>query len=55
MPWRKNNPLDETGIAILKALVNFSEPAGCKQRAEKAGLDTRKVIGKLKHYIKMDL
>jgi len=38
MPCRKSNPLDETGIAILKALVIFSEPTGCKQIAEKAGL-----------------
>jgi len=48
MPCKKSNPLDETGIAILKALVDFSEPAGCKQIAEKAGLDTRKVMGKLR-------
>lgn len=48
MPCRKSNPLDETGIAILKALASFSEPAGCKQIAEKAGLNTRKVMGKLR-------
>jgi len=48
MPCKRSNPLDETGKAILKALANFSEPAGCKQIAEKAGLETRKVMGKLR-------
>lgn len=48
MPCRRSEPLDETGKAILKALTEFTEPAGCKQIAEKAGLDTRKVMGKLR-------
>ncbi|MCD6562419.1 MAG: hypothetical protein J7K23_00705 [Thermoproteales archaeon] len=48
MPCKRSNPLDETGKAILKALANFSEPAGCKQIAEKVSLETRKVMGKLR-------
>lgn len=45
---RRSDPLDETGKAILKALSTMTEPAGCKQIAERAGLDTRKVMGKLR-------
>ena len=49
---RRSNPVDETGKAILKALSEFTEPAGCKQIAEKAGLDVRKVMGKLRSLLK---
>ena len=52
MPCKRSNPLDETGKTILKALVAFSEPVGCKQIAEKAGLETRKVMGKLRSLLK---
>lgn len=45
-------PLDETGKTILKALADFTEPAGCKQIAEKAGLDVRKVTAKLRSLLK---
>ena len=48
MPCRPSNPLNEMGVAILKALSKFTEPAGCKEIAEKAGLETRKVTGKLR-------
>jgi len=47
-PCRPRNPLDKTGVAILKALSTFTEPASCKEIAEKAGLETRKVTGKLR-------
>ncbi len=49
---RKSNPLDDTGKAILKALAEFTEPAGCKQIAEKVGLDVRKVTAKLRSLLK---
>ncbi len=48
MPCRRSQPLDDTGRAILEALATFTEPAGCKEIATKAGLDTRKVMGKLR-------
>ncbi|MCD6369081.1 MAG: hypothetical protein J7L38_04705 [Thermoproteales archaeon] len=48
MPCRRSNPLDETGKAILKALNELNKPAGCKEIAEKAGLETRKVMGKIR-------
>ncbi len=40
--------LDEIQKRILKALAEFTEPAGCKEIAEKAGLPTPKVTGKLR-------
>ncbi len=49
---RKKSALDDTGKAILRALAEFTEPAGCKQIAEKAGLDVRKVTGKLRSLLK---
>lgn len=49
---RRSNPLDDTGKAILKALAELAEPAGCKQIAEKAGLDVRKVTAKLRSLFK---
>jgi len=35
---RRSEPLDETGIAVLKALATFSEPVGCKEVAERRDL-----------------
>lgn len=52
MPCRRSEPLDEIGKAILKALSSFSEPVGCKKIAAKAGLETRKVMGKLRSLLK---
>ena len=49
---KKNAGLDETGKKILEALAGFTEPAGCKQIAEKAGLDVRKVTGKLRSLLR---
>ena len=60
MPCRKRRPrtpgksrgeegaLDEEAISILKALASFNGPVGCARIAEKAGLPTRKVTGKLR-------
>ena len=51
MPCRKKKKqegLDEVQKAILNALKEFIEPAGCKEIAEKAGLPTPKVTGKLR-------
>jgi len=55
MPCRSGgrvNPLDETGKAVLGALSSFNEPAGCKEIAERAGLDVRKVMAKLRSLLK---
>jgi len=49
---KRSKGLDDTAKAILKALAEFSEPAGCKEIAEKAGLDVRKVTGKLRSLLK---
>lgn len=45
---RRRDPLDEVGVAILRTLVKLAEPAGCKEIAERAGLEVRKVMGKLR-------
>lgn len=50
-----SSKLDETAVSILKALATFTEPASCKQIAEKAGLDVRKVTGKLRGLVNQGL
>lgn len=52
MPCKRKTGLDDVDKKILSALTEFSEPAGCKQIAEKAGLETRKVMGKLRFLLK---
>ena len=44
----RSNPLDEVGVAVLKALAEIGEPAGCKEIAGRAGLEVRRVMGKLR-------
>lgn len=44
--------LDEVGKAILKALVQLRDPAGCGEIATKAGLPTPKVTGKMRGLLK---
>jgi Sugar-specific transcriptional regulator TrmB. len=48
MSQSKVGKLDETGVAILKALLELGEPSTCKEIASKAGLDVRKVVGKVR-------
>uniref|UniRef100_A0A7C1P4T5 Transcription regulator TrmB N-terminal domain-containing protein n=1 Tax=Thermofilum pendens TaxID=2269 RepID=A0A7C1P4T5_THEPE len=48
MPESKAGKLDETGVAILKALLELGAPSTCKEIASKAGLDVRKVVGKVR-------
>lgn len=52
MPCKRKTGLDEIDKKILSALTTFSEPTGCKQIAEKIGLDVRKVMGKLRFLLK---
>ncbi|GEM_PF-1426042 len=40
---------------ILKALTEFTEPAGCKEIAAKAGLETRSVIGRMRKLVRLGL
>ncbi|HEX9872235.1 MAG TPA: helix-turn-helix domain-containing protein [Candidatus Tectomicrobia bacterium] len=44
--------LDEVGKAILKALAQCKDPAGCGEIAVKAGLPTPKVTGKMRGLLK---
>ncbi len=48
MSQSRAGKLDETGIAILKALLELGAPSTCKEIANKAGLDVRKVVGKVR-------
>ncbi|MFZ8854668.1 MAG: hypothetical protein ACO2OQ_00695 [Thermofilaceae archaeon] len=45
---QKAGKLDETGVAMLKALLELGAPSTCKEIANKAGLDVRKVVGKVR-------
>jgi len=47
--------LDETAVSILKALATFTQPASCKEIAEKASLDVRKVTGKIRGLVNQGL
>jgi len=48
MSQSRASKLDETGVAILKALLELGAPSTCKEIANKAGLDVRKVVGKVR-------
>ncbi|MCD6263377.1 hypothetical protein J7L60_03080 [Candidatus Bathyarchaeota archaeon] len=52
---RGRGTLDEEAISILKALASFNEPFGCARIAERAGLPTRKVTGKLRGFLNKGL
>lgn len=47
--------VDDVGKAILNALAQLSEPAGCGEIATKAGLPTPKVTGKMRGLLKEGL
>jgi len=48
MACRPRRILDETAMAILKALAEFEGPATCKEIAEKTGINVRRVTGKMR-------
>lgn len=47
--------LDDTQKAILAALATMTEPAGCGEIAQKAGLITGKVVPKMRGLLKNEL